>query len=384
MSLRRKKLKLAVVAGETSGDHLGGALIRALHRQVEQLDTFGVTGESMRTAGCRSLDSIETLSVVGLAEVATQLPRLWRFSRCLERDILREGPDLVLGIDSPDFNLGLERRLRRAGLRTMHYVSPSVWAWRPGRAKAVARAAEAVLCLFPFEPEYYADQSIQAVYVGHPLADEIVSESREIARKNLNLPRGDSIVTLMPGSRIGEINRLGPLFYSVAAELVRSGNPVYFVVPAASKPLAEKLTSLLQASPGLPLSVVTGQTQRAVAAADVVLVASGTATLEVQLLGRPMVMAYRLAPVTAWILRSFRLVHSPYFALPNLIIGRGVVPELVQEEASIAKISTALLNLLASEEARNEQLSAFKSAHLRIGTGAADAAASAVLDIVDH
>lgn len=384
MSMRRKMLKLAVVAGETSGDHLGGAIIRALRRQVDQLDTFGVTGESMRSAGCRSLASIETLSVVGLAEVATQLPRLWKFSRRLERDILREAPDLVLGIDAPDFNLGLERRLRQAGLRTVHYVSPSVWAWRPGRAKAMARAAEAVLCLFPFEPEYYTDQSIRAVYVGHPLADEIVSESREMARKDLNLPRFNPVVALMPGSRSGEIKRLGPLFYSVADELYRTGEPVYFVVPAASEPLADELASLLQKHPGLPVTVVTGQTHRAVTAADVVLVASGTATLEVQLLGRPMVMAYRLAPVTAWILRSFRLIHSPYFALPNLIIGREVVPELVQEEANVAKISAVLQDLLANEDARKNQLSAFKSVHSRIGSGAANAAADAVLDIMDH
>jgi len=374
---------IALIAGEASGDRLGAALIRAVRSRAPDCWFVGVTGEAMRGVGCETLAGIDTLSVMGLVEILMHLPRLLRLRRRLARDVLRLRPDVVVGIDSPDFNLGLERRLRARGLRTVHYVSPSVWAWRPRRVHTVARAAEAVLCLLPFEPACYRGVPIRALFTGHPLADELCPSEAAGARGRLGLPQDGRVLALLPGSRAGEVGRLAPVFMAAAAALVRDRPDLRVVVPVASEALRGPIASAA-ADAGLDATLVSGQAHDAVTAADTALVASGTATLETLFLDRPMVVAYRVSPVTAGLMRRTRALKTRYYALPNLLAGREVVPELIQEQASVARIVPALGELLDDEQARTRQLTAFSAVRKSLGHGAADRAAAAILDLLGH
>ncbi|MGH8161551.1 MAG: lipid-A-disaccharide synthase [Gammaproteobacteria bacterium] len=376
-------LRIGFVAAETSGDRLGAALIRALHERVPDLEAVGVAGEAMRAAGCLPLGDISDLSLMGLTELLTQLPRLLRFRRRLVREFRRAGVDLVIGIDAPDFNLGLERRLRRLGIRTAHYVSPSVWAWRPGRVHSVARAAQAVLCLLPFEPACYEGLPVRAVFTGHPLADELLPQPREAVRAGLGLVAADRVLAVLPGSRFGEVSRLAPPFLGAAARLTEKWPGLRVIVPVARPELRPEIEAARPAVAGFEPIFVAGRAEEAIAASDVVLAASGTATLETMLLDRPMVVAYRMAPVTAWLLLRVGLFRSRFFSLPNLLAGREVVPELAQGEASVAKIAEAAERLLDDADARDGQCAEFAALRRLLGTGAASSAAQAVLDLLD-
>lgn len=374
-------LRVGLVAGETSGDQLGAALIRALRARVPGLEVVGVAGEAMRTAGCRSLADIDALSLMGLMEIVTHLPRLLILRRRLVSELTKMQPDLVVGIDSPDFNLGLERRLRRRGVLTAHYVSPSVWAWRPGRVRTVARAVEAILCLLPFEPACYAGIPVQATFVGHPLTDEITPVPIDDARRALGLDVSGQVLAVLPGSRVGEVRRLAPLFFAAAAALSRSRASLRILVPLARPLLKAPVETALARYPGLSVTLLDAGARSAMSAADVVLTASGTAALEALLLDRPMVVAYRVNPLTAWLLRRAGL-RMRHFSLPNLLAGEELVPELIQESADIARIVAAVGELLDNTEARKKQREGFAAVRNELGCNAAERAADALLALL--
>lgn len=377
-------MRVGIVAGEASGDALGAGLIEALRARVPDAVFEGVAGPRMVAAGCRALFPASRLAVMGLVEVLRHLPDLLRVRRALLRHFLAAPPDVFIGIDSPDFNLGLERRLRAAGVPTVHYVSPSVWAWREGRVRGIARAADLVLTLFPFEPAFYARHGVAAEFVGHPAADAIAGGGdARAARRALGLDEDRPTVTLLPGSRLGEIERLGPAFLGAATLLARRRPRLQFVAPMASREIGARFGALCAAMAGAPPVVcVEGRAHEAMTAADVVLLASGTATLEALLLRRPMVVAYRLAPLTHAILKGLGLLKIERYALPNILAGRDVVPEFMQDQARAEPLALAVESLLDDHAARHAMLTAFDAIHAELRRGASERAASAVLALL--
>lgn len=379
-------MKIALVAGEISGDILGAALIEALRRRYPQAQFYGVAGPRMIAAGCDAIASIDALSVMGLAEVLKVLPRLFRLRAQLLRRFTEDRPDLIIGIDAPDFNLGLERRLRERGLRTVHMVSPTVWAWRAGRVKTIARACERVLCLFPFEPAFYARHGMQADYIGHPLADQLDDAvTTATARRQLGLLEGTAVVAVMPGSRGGEIRYLAEPFAQAARRIAARYPNTQFVVPIAKPALRASIAAAIQAhAPELSWALLDGQSREAMQAADVVLLASGTATLECLLLGRPMVVAYRTAPLTAWLMLRAGLLKSRYVSLPNLLATDAVVPELLQNQAQPQALADEVLKLLADPAQAQRQLQQFDAVRAQLRCNAAQRAAQVIGDLLAH
>ena len=374
-------MRFALIAGEASGDLLGAALVRALRARFPQAEFFGVTGPRMREAGCDSVDSIERLSVMGLAEVLPKIPDILRLRRELIRRFSADRPDCIIGIDAPDFNLPLERRLRRRGMPTVHVVSPTVWAWRPGRVKNIARAVDLILCLFPFEPRFYAAHQVRAEYIGHPLAEELADPlSREGARRLLDLPDAPC-VAILPGSRGGELKYLAEPFVRTAAWLAQRLPELSFVVPLAKpalRPAFER--AVAEHAPRLRWKLVDGYSREAMRAADAVLLASGTATLECLLLDRPMVVSYRTSALTARLVRM--LIKIERVSLPNLLCQEPVVPEYLQEQADVAHLGPAVLDLLSQPEARARQTRQFAAVRQELRRGAADSAAAAIAGLI--
>lgn len=363
--MKSGRLRVGLIAGEPSGDALGAALIGALRRQVPEVECFGVAGPAMRAAGCRALYPAEDLAVMGIVEVLAHLPRLLRVRRGLVRQLLADPPGVLVGIDAPDFNLPVEARLRRAGIRTVHYVSPSVWAWRERRVKQIAGAVDRMLTLFPFEARFYERHRVLVTEVGHPLQAQVRPVDPVAARAALGLPGPgpDSapVLALLPGSRAGEYRRLAPLFLATAQWLRDQGRPCHLVLPLVNQAARTAVEAeLRRTGSGLPCTLVDGRAQDVMAAADVVLLASGTATLEAMLLERPMVVAYRLAPLTYAIAR--RLVRTPHVAIPNLLAGRAVVPEFIQHAATPAALGAAIADLLepAAAAAMRAKLAALR------------------------
>lgn len=377
-------LRIAMVAGEASGDQLGAGLIRALREQLggeRELQVEGIGGPEMQAAGCRSLFPLEALSVMGLVEVLRHLPGLLRLRRRLARHLLAEPPDLFVGIDAPDFNLGLEARLRRRGIPTVHYVSPSVWAWRGYRVNRISRCVDRMLTLFPFEAEFYRRHAVPVTYVGHPLAERIpMLPDLAAARQQLGLPERGPLVAVLPGSRAGEVQRLAEPFIATLQWCLERDRGLHFLVPCASPRTRELFESALARSGAtLPLTLLDGQARTAMTAADAVLLASGTATLEAMLLKRPMVVAYRLAPVTYWLMQ--RLVKVPHFSLPNLLAGEALVPEYIQDEATPVNLGQALMNQLHNPARRSLLIQRFRELHTELQHNADQAAAAAVLEV---
>jgi lipid-A-disaccharide synthase len=292
--------------------------------------------------------------------------------------------DVFVGIDAPAFNLGLEKRLKGQGLKTVQYVSPQVWAWRQGRVRTMGKACDLVLCLLPFETDFYSQHGVRAVFVGHPLADQIPLEvDREAARRDLGIDSEGTVVALLPGSRMGEVERLGADFAAAAAWIAERRPDIRFIAPMASAKVRSVFERQAAALPGAPaIRVIDGQAQAALAAADGVIVASGTATLETLLTGRPMVVAYRLSAATAFLLRTLGLVKVPYFSQPNLLVGRRLVPELLQEEVSGAALGAALLHEIEDARHVGELSREFRKVHELLRRGGADRAAAAILDLV--
>ncbi|QBZ88241.1 lipid-A-disaccharide synthase [Pseudomonas viciae] len=369
-------LRIALVAGEASGDILGAGLMRALKAQHPAVEFIGVGGPLMQAEGLTSYFPMERLSVMGLVEVLGRLRELLARRKKLIRTLIDEKPDVFIGIDAPDFTLNIELKLRQAGIKTVHYVSPSVWAWRQKRVLKIREGCDLMLTLLPFEARFYEEKGVPVRFVGHTLADTIPLEAdREAARQALGLPEGP-LVALMPGSRGGEVSRLGGLFFD-AAQRLRSIRPgVRFVLPCASAQRRAQLEELLIGR-DLPITLLDGRSHEALAACDAVLIASGTATLEALLFKRPMVVAYRLAPLTFWILK--RMVKSPYISLPNLLAQRLLVPELLQDEATADALANTLAPLI---DGGQEQTRGFDEIHRTLRRDASNQAADAVLTLI--
>lgn len=382
-------LSVGLVAGESSGDTLGAALIQALRARVPDIRCFGVAGPKMIAAGCEAWASADELAVMGLAEIVHHLPRLLRLRKSLLDRFNTARPDVFVGIDSPEFNLGMAKRLKQRGLKTVQYVSPQVWAWRQGRVRTIGKACDLVLCLLPFETDFYAQHGVRAVFVGHPLADQIPLEvDRAEARRLLGIPDDATVIALLPGSRMGEVERLGTDFAAAAAWIASQRPGVRFIAPMATSRVRvafeRQLAALgLTASSNEPaITLLDGQAQRALAASDGVIVASGTATLETLLTARPMVVAYRLSAMTAFLLRSLGLVKVPYFSQPNLLVGRRLVPEFFQEAVSGSALGAALLHEIEDPQHVGELTREFRTVHEVLRRGGADRAAGAILDLI--
>ncbi len=371
-----------MVAGEASGDLLGAALIAALRERLPEARFVGLAGHHMRAAGCESLGDCEELAVMGLVEPLRHLPRLLRLRARLRREFLRRRVDVFVGVDAPAFNLGLARALRRRGLATVQYVSPQVWAWRRGRVPGIAAAVDAVLCLLPFEPQCYAGHAVRAEFVGHPLADHIdPAPQRDAARHALGLDADACVVAILPGSRMGEVHRLGGDFVA-AARLLRAalGRPLVFVAPMASRAVAEAFEAQ-RAAQDVDIRLLDHGADLALAAADAALVASGTATLQALLHGCPMAVAYRLAPVTAFLVRDLGLVKLRHFSLPNLLADEALVEEFFQRDVRPAALAGSLQRLLDEPTGNAAMRRRFHDIHHLLRRDAAARAAQVVLDL---
>jgi len=393
-----------LVAGEASGDLLGADLITELRRHFPDARFAGIAGPRMIAAGMDSWYPAERLSVMGLVEVLRHLPELLAIRRDVCQRTLQQRPAAFIGIDAPDFNLGLERKLKRAGIRTVHYVSPSVWAWREKRAEKIGESADRVLCLFPMEPPIYAKHAVDARFVGHPLADAFALEpDQAAARRELGLPLDVPVLALLPGSRLGEIKRLGGDFLEAAAILKQHLPDLRIVAPMANAQCSAAFAALLRDSgfgigdsikPALhllsPESRISNPesplSHQAMIAADAVLLASGTAALEAMLAKRPMVVAYRLAPLTHWIVKTFGLLRTDVYSLPNILAGRRIVPELMQDDCKPDALAAALLPALRAHATRQnfspELLAEFRRLHESLRGDALHNAAGAVADMM--
>ena len=381
-------MRIALVAGEASGDLLGAGLVDSLRRRFPDAEFAGVAGPKMRAAGVEAWHEASELSVMGLAEVLRHLPRLLRLRRQLRQRLLAWKPDVFIGIDAPDFNLGLEKSLKRAGVRTVHYVSPSVWAWREGRAAKLGRSADLVLCLFPMEPAIYERHGVAATFVGHPLAEAFEAQPDAVAaRAHLGVPAEARVLALLPGSRGGEIRRLLPTFLEAAARLAQALPGLQVLVPAADA----RCRALIEATPGLDavpgLRVLDGQAHAAMVAADAVLLASGTAALEAMLAKRPMVVAYRLSALTYRLVMSLRLMRTDRYSLPNVLANEPIVPELMQDDCTADKLAATLRPMLEHDHAQDVLLPRYLAIHRRLrgpAGGASDAAAAAIAGLLER
>jgi lipid-A-disaccharide synthase len=382
-------MKIAIVAGETSGDALGGALIQALRERVPQVEFIGMTGPAMREAGCETLADAHELAVMGLIDPLKELPRLLRLRAMLTERILAWRPDVFIGIDSPAFNLGLAGRFKARGIATVQYVSPQVWAWRQGRVRKIARCCDLVLCLLPFEPQFYSTHAVRAKFIGHPLADQIPLQlDREAARTALGLSadRSRAVLALLPGSRVSEVHHLAHSFIDTALELHRRRPSLQMVAPMANAKARTEFARVLAATPGadtLPLKLLDGQAREALTAADVALVASGTATLLALLCRCPMIAAYRFGAFTAFLLRALRLVRVKHFSLPNLLAGEPVAPEFLQEAVTCANLSAAVERTLDDTPRRAYLEQKFLQVHQTLRAGGAASAAQEVIKLLD-
>jgi len=376
-------VRIALVAGEQSGDQLGAGLIRALRERIPNVEFFGIAGPRMIVEGCTPWATSDRLAVMGLFEVLGHLPDLIALRRDIVRRLLEMRPDVFIGVDAPEFNLGLARRLHDQGIKTLQYVSPQVWAWRRGRVSGIARAVDKVLCLLPFEVDFYRDAGVHAEFVGHPLADQIpLVPDRSGARQRLQLSN-QTTVAVLPGSRLGEVSRLGASFSGALAWLHARRPEIQFIAPMANAAARRQFeTDLAHHASGVPVRVVDGQAQDALAAADAVLVASGTATLETLLSKRPMVVAYRLGSLTAWLVRTFGLMKAPFFAQPNLLAGERVVPEIFQETVTPEALGSALLQQIDDADNRERLERLFTQIHEQMRRNASERAALAVLDLI--
>lgn len=375
-----KRFKVALVAGEASGDILGAGLMQALRTQHPDIEFIGVGGPLMQAQGLESFFPMERLAVMGLVEVLGRLRELLKRRKQLIEFLLAEQPDVFIGIDAPDFNLNIELKLRQQGIKTVHYVSPSVWAWRQKRVFKIKQACDLMLCLLPFEAQFYREHQVPVHFVGHPLADSIELEhDRNAARQQLQLDSTAPLVALMPGSRGGEVARLGALFLQTARLLHQRQPELRFVLPAANALRRVQLEALLADFADVPVTLLDGQSQLALQACDAVLIASGTATLEAMLFKRPMVVAYRLAGLTYRILKL--MVKSRYFALPNLLAGEALVPEFIQHAATAENLAGAIEQQLVDGSRQTER---FLELHKHMRLDASSEAAKAVLALLHH
>ncbi|MBS0582345.1 MAG: lipid-A-disaccharide synthase [Proteobacteria bacterium] len=399
-----------LVAGEASGDLLGADLIAGLKARFPDARFAGIGGARMREAGMEIWHPMERLSVMGLVEVLKHLPSLLALRRAVFRRTLQEKPDVFIGIDAPDFNLGLEKKLKRAGLRTVHYVSPSIWAWRENRAGKIGRSADRVLCLFPMEPPIYARHGVDARFVGHPLANAFAPHpDKAAARRALDLPDDAPVLAVLPGSRLGEIARLGRDFLDAAVLLRREFPHLRVVLPAANAACADAVRALARDSRAQarddsawlhilsphaaePLrsdaadesETTNRESHRCMIAADAILLASGTAALEAMLAKRPMVVAYRIAPTTYRIVKAFGMLKTTVYSLPNILAGRRIVPELMQDDCTPPALAATLAPMLQARALPPDTLAEFVRIHESLRGDAGHGAAAAIAQMLDR
>jgi lipid-A-disaccharide synthase len=382
--LSGRRIRVALMAGEASGDLLGAHLLAALKERIPRLETFGIGGPRMQSAGMQSWYPMEWFAVRGYVEVIRSLPKLLRVRRELKRRLLADPPDLFIGIDAPDFNLDLEIALRAGGITTVQYVSPSIWGWRGERIHKIKRAVSKILALFPFEPAIYERAGVPVAYVGHPLADEFPEyPDRNAAREQMRISPKQTVVAILPGSRQSEVREMGELFVATARLVAEQIPNVLFLVPLVSRETRNIFEEAIyhEQAEGLPITILFGHAHMAMTAADAILVASGTATLEAALLKRPMVISYKMPRISAWIMR--RKAHLPYAGLPNILAGEFVVPELLQEDATAENLAQALCNQLQDKEVRKRLESRFLEIHRSLRQDTAARAVEAILALLN-
>jgi len=374
---------IVLVAGETSGDNLGAHLIEALRARMPDARFAGIPGPRMLAAGCEAWDRAEDLAVMGLFEIIPHLPRLLRIRRNLLKRVLAAKPDVYVGVDFKEFNLRVARRVKGQGIRTVQYVSPQIWAWRQGRVKTIGRAVDLVLCLLPFEKRFYDEHGVRAVFVGHPLADQIpLHVDSRAARAALGLDADGTYIALLPGSRHGEVARLSHDFAATVAWLRQQRPELKFLAALANEGAHRTFAAALDAA-GVRdrVTLVDGNAQQVMAASDVILLASGTATLEATLVGRPMVVAYRLSLLTTFLLKTLKLFKAPFFAQPNLLAGRQVVPEYFNDEVRADVLGPAVLTQLGRAD-RDQLVQTFASIHETLRRDASARAAEAIVELL--
>ncbi|GFD67206.1 lipid-A-disaccharide synthase [Alteromonas sp. KUL106] len=376
-----KPIRIGMVAGEPSGDVLAAGMVAELKRQHPDAIIEGIGGPNMINAGFHSLFDMETLSVMGLVEVLSHLPAILKVKKQLLTHFEQNPPDIFVGIDAPDFNLRVEKTLKARGVKTIHYVSPTVWAWREKRIHKIAKAANRVLGLFPFEQQVYDKYHVPYTFVGHTMADAIAIEpDQNAARQELGVASSASVLAVLPGSRRGEVDTLLPVFLDTIEAIHAKRSDIQFLIPAANAHRLAQIKALLadanNAEARLPIKVTQGTSRDAMIASDVILLASGTATLEAMLCKRPMVAAYKLAPLTYKIMQ--RLYKAPFFTLPNLLANEAIIPELLQEEVNAENMSNQLLNLFESDN--SALIARFTDLHHTLKCNADKTAAKAVVE----
>jgi lipid-A-disaccharide synthase len=377
-------MRIGIVAGEASGDLLGSGLIAELKKLRPELSFEGIAGPRMIAAGAQSLYPMERLSVMGLMEVLGRYAELHKMRKDLIRHFCKNRIDVFIGVDAPDFNLGVEAQLHAAGIKTVQYVSPQVWAWRQYRVKKIVHSTDLMLTLLPFEADFYREHRVPVKFVGHPLADLIpMSSEKNAARHLLKLPEGKKYIAILPGSRSNEVQYLGSRFLEIASWCYRQRNDLHFITPLPSQERRKQFEQCIaQHSEQLPITLVDGMSREVVSAADAVLLASGTAALETLLLKRPMVVAYRMAPMTYWIGR--KLVKLKHFSLPNLLLPEPLVPEFLQDNVQPARVGQALLDYLDDDHRVQELTQLFDQVHAQLKQNASATAAAAVLELLDR
>jgi lipid-A-disaccharide synthase len=387
-------LRIGIVAGEASGDILGSDLIRAIKLHNADASFEGIGGPLMEAEGFKTYFPMERLSVMGFVEPLKRLPELLRIRRTIKDYFIHNPPDLFIGIDSPDFTLNIELALRQTGILTAHYVSPSVWAWRQGRVKKIAKAVDRMLTLLPFEAEFYHRHNVPVTFVGHPLADKFtlevdqLDEHKRLARQNLSergldISENQTLVALLPGSRGGEVKMLGRVFVETARWCSHQRKDLSFIIPAANEQRRKQLEDIIHHhGQGLAITLIDGQSQQVMAAADVVLMASGTTTLEALLLKKSMVVAYRLAPLSYWIVS--RMIKSEFFSLPNLLAGEELVPEVLQDDVRPEMLGPLVLERLQDKQKSQLLVNRFTEIHKTLKQNASERAADVLLTMIKN
>ena len=377
-------VRIAMVAGEASGDLLASHLMASLKLKLPDAVFYGIGGPKMEGQGFDAWWPMEKLAVMGYVDALKNYREIAGIRRQLKKRLLEIKPDIFIGVDAPDFNLGLETDLKAAGIKTIHYVSPSIWAWRGGRIKKIARAVNRVLALFPMEPPLYEKERIPVTYVGHPLADIIPLETSKLAvREKLAMPRDVPVFALLPGSRQGELAMMADTFVQTA-KIIRERLPnALFVVPLTTREtrLQFEMAIYNQQAADIPFRLLFGHAQDALGAADVSLVASGTATLEAALIKRPMVITYKIAKLSYWIMK--RMAYQPFVGLPNVLAGREVVPEILQDQATPENLAEALVKLYEDKENAEVVADVFTEIHYRLRQNTAEKAANAVIECLN-
>lgn len=369
-----------MVAGEASGDVLGADLIRALKKHYPNAVFEGIGGPKMQAEGFHSLFQIDRLSVMGFVEPFKRLPELLRMRGTVIKRYLKNRPLAFIGIDSPDFNDTIEFKLRRAGVKTIHYVSPSVWAWRQGRIRKIKKSVDLMLCLLPFEAAFYEKHEVPVKFVGHPLAGQFASEpNTQVARQQLGLEVDSPVLCIMPGSRAGEVSMMTEVFLDTAQSLMALVPGLQFIIPAANNARHAQLSALLALRPQLEIKLIMQQSHTAMESSDVVLLASGTTALEAMLLKKPMVVSYKLGAITYQLVRPF--IKTPFVSIPNLLANKMLVPELIQDQAVVSHLSAAVLEAL-DETKRSALVASFDQLHQQLAVESGDIAATAIAELV--